>query len=277
MNAAASGALPLRSRCARSGGDRCRGRGRQPSERQPHGQLRPALEPEPPRAALRPHSPHRADRGLPPLEPRRQGNARRRCLSPPAEEAGSRKRRRSKGRVFDILGEVFEETSLKDLLMRGHPLWRPARSPRAPHQEDRPGPRSRPSEVASQPQCAGAGDDERGPALRRQGRDGEGRSPPPAALFRAGVLPEGASMRSAARPIRAKPGASRSPMFPPPSASATGGSPGATAASTSRSSSATSASASSARPFSRSTSRACPRGAHAPRPSADAVHVRHDP
>ncbi len=38
-----------------------------------------------------------------------------------------------KGRVFDILGEVFEETSLKDLLMRGHPLRRSARGARAPH------------------------------------------------------------------------------------------------------------------------------------------------
>jgi hypothetical protein len=35
------------------------GRRREPPERQPDGQLRPAVEPEPPGAALRPHPPHR--------------------------------------------------------------------------------------------------------------------------------------------------------------------------------------------------------------------------
>ena len=37
-----------------------------------------------------------------------------------------------KGRVFDILGEVFEETSLQGPADRGHPLRRPARGPRPP-------------------------------------------------------------------------------------------------------------------------------------------------
>jgi hypothetical protein len=38
----------------------------------PDGQLRPAVEPEPDRAAVRPHPPHRADRGVPAVEPGRR-------------------------------------------------------------------------------------------------------------------------------------------------------------------------------------------------------------
>ena len=44
------------------------GEGVEPSARPFDGQLRSALEPEQDRAALRAHSPHRADRGLPPVE-----------------------------------------------------------------------------------------------------------------------------------------------------------------------------------------------------------------
>ena len=46
-------------------------RGHQPAARPPDGELRPAVEPEPPGAALRAHPPDWADRGLPPVEPRR--------------------------------------------------------------------------------------------------------------------------------------------------------------------------------------------------------------
>ena len=96
---------------------RRRRRRRQPAERQPDGQLRPALEPEPPGAALRPHPPHRPDRGLPPVEPGRRRDPRGRCLPAPVREAGESSARHLGGRVFDILGEVFEDSSLKDLLI----------------------------------------------------------------------------------------------------------------------------------------------------------------
>ncbi len=55
-------------------------------------------------------------RGLPPLEPGRQGNPRGRRLPAPAREARSRARGPRRP-VFDILGEVFDNTSLKDLLI----------------------------------------------------------------------------------------------------------------------------------------------------------------
>ena len=71
----------------RPGRHRRRRRGHQPPARPPDGQLRPAVEPEPARAALRPHPPHRPDRGLPPLEPRRRGDPRGRRLPAPAREA----------------------------------------------------------------------------------------------------------------------------------------------------------------------------------------------
>ena len=66
---------------------RRRGRRHQPAARPPDGELRPAVEPEPPGAALRPHPPHRPDRGLPPVEPRGRGDARGRRLPPAAREA----------------------------------------------------------------------------------------------------------------------------------------------------------------------------------------------
>ena len=96
-----------------------------------------------------------------------------------------------KGRVFDILGEVFEETSLKDLLMEAIRYGDQPEVRARLTQEDRPGTRPRPPQVALGPQRARPGDDERRPALRRQGGDGEGRSPPASAVLRAGVLPEG--------------------------------------------------------------------------------------
>ena len=81
------GAVPVRPRGPGPARHRRRGRGHQPPARPPDGQLRPAVEPEPPRAALRPHPPHRPGGGLPPLEPGGLGNARRRRLPPPAREA----------------------------------------------------------------------------------------------------------------------------------------------------------------------------------------------
>ena len=68
------------------GRHRRRRRGPEPAARPPHGQLRPAVEPEPDRAALRPHPPHRPDRGLPPVEPRRRPTPARAWSSPAAHQ-----------------------------------------------------------------------------------------------------------------------------------------------------------------------------------------------
>ena len=72
------------------GRERCGRRGRQPPARPPDGQLRSALEPEPPGAALRADPPHRPERGLPSVEPRREGHARGGGLRPAARKAGDR-------------------------------------------------------------------------------------------------------------------------------------------------------------------------------------------
>ncbi len=92
-------------------------RGRQPPARPPDGQLRPALEPEPAGAAVRPHPPHRPDRGLPPLEPRRRGDPRGRRL-PRLLEKLDVETEALGGSVFDVLGEVtFEGKPLRQLLI----------------------------------------------------------------------------------------------------------------------------------------------------------------
>ena len=80
--------LQLRSGRPRDDRQRRRRRRRQPSARRaPDGQLRPAVESEPAGTAVRPHPPHRPDRGLPPLEPLRRQHARRRGLSALAGKA----------------------------------------------------------------------------------------------------------------------------------------------------------------------------------------------
>ena len=65
---------------------RRRRRGPEPPGRAPDGQLRPAVEPEPDRAALRPHPPHRPGGGLPPVEPRRRQHPRGRGVHPAARQ-----------------------------------------------------------------------------------------------------------------------------------------------------------------------------------------------
>ena len=66
---------------AGAGRDRRRGRRHQPAACPPDGQLRPAVEPEPDRAAIRAHPPDRPDRGVPPVEPGRRGHQGRRRSS----------------------------------------------------------------------------------------------------------------------------------------------------------------------------------------------------
>ena len=99
------GGLQTRSRSASPSGDRRGRRRHQPSARASDGQLRPALEPEPVGTAVRTHSPHRADRSLPSLEPgaeeTREGDVYRRLL-----EKLEQARVALGGQVFDVLGKL---------------------------------------------------------------------------------------------------------------------------------------------------------------------------
>ncbi len=63
------------------------GEGIKPAAGAPDGQLRPAVEPEPHRAAVRSRAPHRPDRGLLPVEPRGRGHPRRRGVPAAVREA----------------------------------------------------------------------------------------------------------------------------------------------------------------------------------------------
>ena len=83
-SAESRGILQARQSSRDPRGNRCRRRRHQPATRPLDGELRPALEPEPPGATLRPHPPHRPNRSLPLVESRGQGHARRRSLSPSA-------------------------------------------------------------------------------------------------------------------------------------------------------------------------------------------------
>ena len=122
------GIVQARQGSRNPGRDRRRRGRHQPATCPPDGELRSALESQPPGTAIRPHSPHRPDRSLPPVEPRRQGYPRRRGLSPAARKA----RRGAKGpgrpgvrraRPTDLRGPAASRTAA-----RSHPLRRQARS-----------------------------------------------------------------------------------------------------------------------------------------------------
>ena len=103
-----------------------------------------------------------------------------------------------KGRVFDILGEVFEETSLKELLIEAirygdQPEVRARLTTQIDHALDHDHLKSLLDRNALAQETMSAG-----PALRGEGRDGEGRGPPPPAVLRPVVLPEGVRRSSAA-------------------------------------------------------------------------------
>ena len=80
-----AGSLPPRPSGTGAAGHRCRWRRDQPPASAPDGQLRPPLEPEPPRAALRPHPPNRSDGSVPPVEPGRGPNPRGRRVPATAD------------------------------------------------------------------------------------------------------------------------------------------------------------------------------------------------
>ena len=99
-------------------GDRRGRRGDQSAARPPDGELRPAVEPEPPGAALRPHPPDRPDRGVPPVEPGGGGDARGRRLPPAAGETGAGARGARRGRCSTCSASLqFSGRPLRDLLL----------------------------------------------------------------------------------------------------------------------------------------------------------------
>ena len=86
--------------------------------RQPDGQLRSAVEPQSTRTAIRTYPPHRSESksvicGT--SSPKRPAKATSTIV---CSKNSRSKATRFKGRVFDILGEVFEGTSLKELLIQ---------------------------------------------------------------------------------------------------------------------------------------------------------------
>ena len=111
------GSLPARSSRPDSAGHRRRRRRHQPPAGPPHGELRPAVEPQPHRAAFRPNPPHRPEPGVLPVEPGGPGNQGGRRLPDVAEEAGAG-RHSLGGQVFDVLGKLqFEGRPLRELLV----------------------------------------------------------------------------------------------------------------------------------------------------------------
>ena len=150
------------------------------------------MEPQPHRAALRPHPPHRPDRGLPPLEPGGRGDPRGRCLPHAAGEAGAgapgaRRPGVRRARQAPVRGQAAARPA-----DRGDPLRRAARGARPPHH------RSWTTRFDREPAAGPARRARAGP--RRHGRqprpahprgDGAGRGPPPAAALHRVVLPRG--------------------------------------------------------------------------------------
>ena len=151
------------------------------------------------------------------------------------EEAARSRARRFKGRVFDILGEVFEETSLKDLLIEAirygdQPEVRARLTTQIDHALDHDHLKALLDRNALAQETMSA---DRLFAVKEEMEKAEARRLQPY-FVRSFFLKALRRARRVQR-IRARPGASRSPTSRPRSASATAGSPGATAASTSRS------------------------------------------
>ena len=186
-----AGVLQARPRGPGPARHRRRRRGDQPPAGPPDGQLRPALEPQPPGAAVRPDPPDRPDRGLPPLEPRRRGDPRGRRLSQAAGEAGGGPQGPRRPRLRRPGQAPLRRAVAPRPAHRGHPLRRPGRRPR--QADHGPGARARPRPAPGPPGRAGAGP-------RRHGRQpgppdprghGAGRRPPAPAALRRVVLPRG--------------------------------------------------------------------------------------
>ena len=97
---------------------RRRRRGRQPAAREPDGQLRPAVEPEPDRAALRPHPPHRPDArsatsGTSSPTDTREGEV----FAAAVRQDRTATRRLYGDQVYDVLGDSEINRSLQELLV----------------------------------------------------------------------------------------------------------------------------------------------------------------
>ena len=190
-------------------------RGPEPAARAPDGQLRPAVEPEPDRAAVRPHPPDRPDRGLPPVEPGRRRHPRGRRCSSGCSTSSRSSARPTSGKVFDVLGEAFEGQPLRELLLEAIrygelPEVRArldevidATRRRGPGQADRRAGRSATT-------CSPRADLEKWRA-----RDGRGPGPAAAAALHPGVLPGRVHGCWAAGSPSARPAGTRSGTCPP--------------------------------------------------------------
>ena len=95
------------------------------------------------------------------------------------------------GRVFDILGEVFDEKSLKDLLIEAIRYGDDPERREETTAQGRGCARYRSSELDSESQRAFGRSDGYAPALHRQGRDGEGGGAKAATVLHPCIFPAG--------------------------------------------------------------------------------------
>ena len=125
-----AGVVPARSGCPGAAGDRCGRRRHQPAAGAPDGELRPAVEPEPAGAAVRPHPSHRPDGGVPPVEPGGRRDARGRRLLPAAGEARERPEGARRAGVRRPGQAPVRREAAAGPADRGDPLRRPTRGAR---------------------------------------------------------------------------------------------------------------------------------------------------
>ena len=200
---------------AGAGGHRRRRRGRQPAGGQHGGQLRPAVEPQPHRAALRAGAPHRPAAAVPSVEPGRPPHPGGQGVRAPVrQDRGAARRVRRPG--VRRAGRRPDQHVAAGPADAGHRLRRRSRPCRMDGRGDRR--RHRPPD-AGRARRAGAGGRAGRPDRQRQDppRHGGRPGPPAAALVRGVVLRRGAALvrrahrRARARPFRDHPGAGRGP------------------------------------------------------------------
>ena len=150
-------------------------------------------------------------------EETREGDVYRKLLEK-LEEA----RKALGGQVFDVLGKLqFEGRAAARPAHRGHPLRRPARGARPPHDGARPRARPRPApgpagRARARPRRHG-----RQPRPPHPRGHGARRGPPPAAALHRVLLPRGLPAPGRHRPSSASRAATRSPTSRPRCATAT--------------------------------------------------------
>jgi len=122
------GGLHPRPRHPHPGGHRRRRGGAEPASRASDDQLRPAVEPQPHRAAVRAHPPHRPAQHLPVMESGRRRHPRRSGVHPAAGENGSTAPR-LRGPVVRRARRCVPRPAAKQAADGRHPLRRRPRTP----------------------------------------------------------------------------------------------------------------------------------------------------